>query len=86
MQAQHEPIQQRRHIEFNDAWRPDADLDFFAADEQAMPVGSVPFGMPDTNLDGDPTPGLPEAEEVLHAEGEFDCSTEEDIEKRLMDT
>lgn len=32
--------------------------------------------MPDSNLDGD--------ESV--AEGEFDCSTEEDIEKRLMDT
>lgn len=49
-----------------------------------MPGGSVPFGMPDTNLDDDMTPG--EAEEVLHADGEFDCSTEEDIEKRLMDT
>ena len=85
--TQHEP-QQRRVIEFTDAWRPDAELDFFGADEhaQAVPVGSVPLGAPFTRLEDDED-GVSEglAEEV-HAEGEFDCSTDEDIRKRLMDT
>ena len=50
-----------------------------------MPMGSVPTGLPFTNLEDDLSPGVPEPEEAHDVRHDLDISTEEEIEKRLMD-